>query len=1443
MKRLISIMLVVVLFITALPTVTATANTNNTIEATNAYVLFLESFEYLSDVNNYCGNTPVSYAFLDINKDGVQELMIQAVDDSGSFYYTYIYTFNTLSNKVEFISNLITYQNLSYSSKYECLQYMYPRPAEWENSIHFSKLTNNKLVNSFSIVYDEYSGTPKCTYMTYDIDGKIYESYSITELKREEYINTCVDIIWSDLYDETENGLLYKEINGSIVITGYVGYPSDGRVIIPSEINGYPVSGIHSLAFTNSFVKAVEIPNSVKTIYDSAFYGCYKLDKVHFSGTKTQWDNIKIGDNNDYLLEASLQTDFDSQIYKHGYAKVIFDAINESKSTYSSFYTDGYGSGIIQDIDNNSNKELIMCFFSKNANDIPITVCSVYTINQNVAIPLIEKEELATLAGAPSGLCSLVEKDGKEYVVVSSETGGTSSTATRTGKWDLYSIDGGSITKITDIDYTYYRENGSIISSKSSSTINGTTSTYTQYKNYISQYTVLQNIDPLNSENTMTLEELLEYTNTLYKPSTDYVKEESYEAYFGEYLESYFDEVIDVQMPCGTIIRDGKSALVTWNAFLLSLKRLPEFKLGVDEKAFYQAILFDLISDTYSSVDYEKEMEKSTVDMVNMLTDFLVTRGVDLSKKEYDQSDLKNMWPTFNTYMMAENIKMTKEAFDALVDGCDKADECIEVVSIYAVSMQQGQNLVEALKLMSTEAMEDPNAQTLKESLDELVAMLDMTPLEVTHYVLEQQVVGISTNAVVSIVCDFILDTIKEVFPISVVLKCIKIADWGSNLIFPTSISSEQQYRIYALYHIECISRSALSTSWNNYVNNKSEYNAKVVSSCYDMFVRIYEHEIVECGVLAELLYKKGILNGIRNYYSSNNIEDFYCAKDWVCSYNANLEILKDYKYKAYIGWGTKYDKIQPVIYVGVVNGKVVSYSLMDADNNSTVYFPDYKKVDTIINRTKLKQVGEFQGWYYDEECKRPCFSNNAVANGPIVRYAKFTMLTGKQINVKCPVDVEVYNESNELCVRIVDNKLTYSNDELRVDIVDTNKSIFVPNGEKYSIKLTASDKGTMNYTVTEINEGTVTRRVNFYDLSLYKYQQFGGNIEEGLNLPKQKYALSTVNLENKEVVLQPHEEISENNLQTLDISVSVEGDGSTSNGVLATRGDYVQLVATPKENEDFIGWYVNGWLITKDTVYGFVAKESLNIVAKFTSKTSDKTYILADGTYYEAKKGDVFTYVYNLACDKKLMAIDFTTYYDAEGIEFLPEIDSNNEYMGSEFPNLYNRNAVFQNVTFNYKVNGEIICNCMTSYELGFALPSNGVMTAKNNLVVAKFKVTGNPGVYEINTKIKYLIDTNNNPIIKNFEKSDESVILETISSIAELNRMSFSDNYTLGDVDGDGEVSIMDATEVQLHIAKIKILTGDNLLSAETDRDGIVSIMDATEIQLFVARIITQF
>lgn len=66
---------------------------------------------------------------------------------------------------------------------------------------------------------------------------------------------------------------------------------------------------------------------------------------------------------------------------------------------------------------------------------------------------------------------------------------------------------------------------------------------------------------------------------------------------------------------------------------------------------------------------------------------------------------------------------------------------------------------------------------------------------------------------------------------------------------------------------------------------------------------------------------------------------------------------------------------------------------------------------------------------------------------------------------------------------------------------------------------------------------------------------------------------------------------------------------------------------------------------------------------------------------------------------------------------------------------------------------------------------------------------------------------------------------------------------SYTLGDVNNDGNVSMIDATMVAQHAVKLVTLTGNQFLSADVTHDSNVSMVDATKIAQYAVKIITSF
>lgn len=132
--------------------------------------------------------------------------------------------------------------------------------------------------------------------------------------------------------------------NTAVVVTNYKCKGTAADVTIPSRYKGKPVTAINNAAFVNcskltnisipnsvtyigfsafsscTSLKSITLPSSLSTIGNSAFAGCPSSMTVTYPGSKTQWDAIFKGSNNDVLenhlicamLEATFTADGES---------------------------------------------------------------------------------------------------------------------------------------------------------------------------------------------------------------------------------------------------------------------------------------------------------------------------------------------------------------------------------------------------------------------------------------------------------------------------------------------------------------------------------------------------------------------------------------------------------------------------------------------------------------------------------------------------------------------------------------------------------------------------------------------------------------------------------------------------------------------------------------------------------------------------------------------------------------------------------------------------------------------------------------------------------------------------------------------------------------------------------------------------------------------------
>ncbi|MBQ7203799.1 MAG: leucine-rich repeat domain-containing protein [Eubacterium sp.] len=90
----------------------------------------------------------------------------------------------------------------------------------------------------------------------------------------------------TDTYYGNYAELTYSVSNDEVTITGYTGSPT--KVLIPSKIDGYPVTAIGEQAFLGcSSLTSINIPNGVTSICVSAFNSCSSLTSVNIPNSVT----------------------------------------------------------------------------------------------------------------------------------------------------------------------------------------------------------------------------------------------------------------------------------------------------------------------------------------------------------------------------------------------------------------------------------------------------------------------------------------------------------------------------------------------------------------------------------------------------------------------------------------------------------------------------------------------------------------------------------------------------------------------------------------------------------------------------------------------------------------------------------------------------------------------------------------------------------------------------------------------------------------------------------------------------------------------------------------------------------------------------------------------------------------------------------------------------
>ena len=191
----------------------------------------------------------------------------------------------------------VTIENKSYGDINGSVGFMFVKDNSWDNSWGFGTISSGEL---YDAVYGGY-------YIKIDPGSDAEESTHnfIIRLDLTNWNwNTQMGATFTVTVAAATNTFDFNLTTGTI--TKYNG--TDTVVVIPSEINGTPVTTIGNAAFRDSSVTSVTIPASVTEIGSNAFADCTNLTSVHYEG---DWSNLTIQSGNPAVQDAANAPLFD----------------------------------------------------------------------------------------------------------------------------------------------------------------------------------------------------------------------------------------------------------------------------------------------------------------------------------------------------------------------------------------------------------------------------------------------------------------------------------------------------------------------------------------------------------------------------------------------------------------------------------------------------------------------------------------------------------------------------------------------------------------------------------------------------------------------------------------------------------------------------------------------------------------------------------------------------------------------------------------------------------------------------------------------------------------------------------------------------------------------------------------------------------------------------
>ena len=261
-----------------------------------------------------------------------------------------------------------------------------------------------------------------------------------------------------------------------------------------------------------------------------------------------------------------------------------------------------------------------------------------------------------------------------------------------------------------------------------------------------------------------------------------------------------------------------------WNAaFNSDFQRNPSY--------FYEVMLMGFLKYDQKQLDTSEVWNSQEMSLATSIYDKLADKYIDKFENPSYKDFLKQLKEIpkdeyENIISNIDDIKISKELLGTLSSGCSNAVELVEAVSEYQVLLNAKSERIEMLKLAKSKVTDN---EYFTKAVDDIIAHMEETSID---YVSGQLMEKIWNNFL-----DTAWDLIVKDSPIAPILAAIDIEKMTLDVLFNSSETASNNFKLLVLYIVDTYFRSALDKSYNDYKSNGTVENAEILIQCYKAYI------------------------------------------------------------------------------------------------------------------------------------------------------------------------------------------------------------------------------------------------------------------------------------------------------------------------------------------------------------------------------------------------------------------------------------------------------------------------------------------------------------------------------------------------------------------------------------------------------------------------------